>query len=183
MTGKYRTAAVSFACAACLMVVTTLGTLALSQGNKDKPQRLVRVERNTAPGNRVRMEHLGLNVADPIKIAQWYVDNLSMKVLREGAAPTNNRFVGDAGGNMMLELYHNAAAAVPDYAALDPQQLHVAFFVDDVEAVRGKLLAAGAKAVDEVTTTPAGDKLAMLRDPWGLPIQFVHRANPMLPAK
>jgi hypothetical protein len=37
--------------------------------------------------------------------------------------------------------------------------------------------------VDEVTTTPAGDKLAMLRDPWGLAIQFVRRAEPMLTHK
>jgi len=183
MTGKHRTAAVSFACASCLMVATTLGTLAMSRQSKNKPQPSARVERSAVQGARVRFEHLGLNVADPIKTAQWYVDHLGMKVLREGAAPVNNRFVGDAGGNMMLELYHNAAAAVPDYAALDPQQLHVAFFVDDVEAVRSKLLAAGATAVDQVTTTPAGDKLAMLRDPWGLAIQFVHRANPMLSAK
>lgn len=183
MTGKHRTAAVSFACALCLTVTATLGTLAMSRQSKDQPQPSARVERSAVGANRVRLEHLGLNVADPIKIAQWYVDNLGMKVLRQGAAPVNNRFVGDAGGNMMLELYHNAAAAVPDYAALDPQQLHVAFLVDDVEAMRSKLLAAGAKAVDEVTTTPAGDKLAMLRDPWGLPIQFVHRANPMLSTK
>jgi len=55
---------------------------------------------------------------------------------------------------------------------------HVAFMVD---AVRRKLIAAGATPVGEVTTTPAGDKLAMLRDPWGLAIQFLRRADPMLP--
>jgi len=84
---------------------------------------------------------------------------------------------------MMLELYHNPPEAVPNYAAMDPLLLHVAFTVEDVEAIRSKLIAAGATAVDEVTTTPAGDKLAMLRDPWGLAIQFVRRANPMLQYK
>jgi glyoxylase I family protein len=66
---------------------------------------------------------------------------------------------------------------------MDPLLLHVAFMVDDVAAVRQKLIAAGATPVDEITTTPAGDQLTMLRDPWGLAIQFVHRADPMLPPK
>jgi catechol 2,3-dioxygenase-like lactoylglutathione lyase family enzyme len=128
----------------------------------------------------VRLEHVALNVADPAKMAQWYVENLGMKVMREGPPPVNMRFLADSGGNMMLELYNNPPEAVPDYAAMDPLLLHVAFMVDDVDAVRDKLIAAGATAVAEVTVTAAGDKLAMLRDPWGLAIQFVRRAEPML---
>ncbi len=130
--------------------------------------------------NRIRFEHVGLNVADPVKMAQWYVDNLGMKILREGPAPANARFLADRDGNMMFELYHNPPEAVPDYAAMNPLVLHIAFMADDVEAIRGKLLAAGATATDEVTVTPAGDRITMLRDPWGLPIQFVRRATPML---
>jgi len=132
-------------------------------------------------GNAVRLEHVALNVADPVKMAQWYVDHLGMKVMREGPPPINMRFIADGGGNMMLELYHNPPEAVPNYAAMDPLLLHVAFMVNDVEAMRQKLLAAGAVPAGEITTTPAGDKLAMLRDPWGLAIQLLHRADPMLP--
>jgi len=131
-------------------------------------------------GGAARLEHVALNVADPVKMSQWYVDNLGMKVLREGPPPINVRFLADSGGNMMLELYHNPAAAVPDYASMDPLLLHVAFMVDDVDAMRQKLLAAGTTPVGEVTTTTAGDKLSMLRDPWGLAIQFLRRADPML---
>jgi glyoxylase I family protein len=132
-------------------------------------------------GNTVRLEHVALNVADPIKMAKWYADNLGMKVMREGPPPINMRFIADSGGNMMLELYRNPPESVPNYAAMDPLLLHVAFMVDDVDAVRQKLIAAGATSAGEVTTTEAGDKLAMLRDPWGLAIQVLHRANPMLP--
>ena len=168
------------ACASCILVATaTLGVLMASERSKAKPVTV----RDAARGNRVRFEHVGLNVADPIKAAQWYVDNLGLKVMREAPAPANTRFLGDAGGNMMLEIYHNPPGAVPNYAAMDPLLLHVAFLVDDVEAVRSKLIAAGATPMGEVTTTPVGDKLVMLRDPWGLPIQFVHRADPMLPLK
>jgi len=149
---------------------------ALNERTGDRPQMNART-------NRIRLEHIALNVAEPAKMAQWYVDHLDMKVLREGPAPINARFLADAGGNMMLELYHNPPEAVPDYASMDPLILHVAFMVDDVDAIRSKLIAAGATAVGEITVTPAGDRIAMLRDPWGLAIQFLRRADPMLKHK
>jgi glyoxylase I family protein len=181
MIGKRRTATVLLTCVSCVLVTAaTVGVLMASERNKDKPRKEARAERKAAKANRVRLEHVGLNVADPIKAAQWYVDHLGMKVLREGPAPANARFLADSAGHMMLELYHNPPESVPNYAAMDPLLLHVAFMVEDVEAMRSKLLAVGATAVGEITTTPAGDKLAMLRDPWGLAIQFVHRAEPML---
>lgn len=181
MAGRQRTGTVWLACASCVMVAAAvLGTAMLSERGKDKSEARARAGDRAPQGNRVRLEHIGLNVADPVKAAQWYTENLGMKVLRESPAPVNGRFLADAGGNMMLELYHNPPDAVPDYAAMDPLLLHVAFMVDDVDAMRGKLIAAGATAVGEVTTTPAGDKLAMLRDPWGLAVQLVRRADPML---
>jgi len=133
-----------------------------------------------AKQNIVRFEHVALNVKDPVKMAEWYCQNLGMKVLRKGPAPVNMRFISDAGGNMMLELYNNPPDAVPDYASIDPLLLHIAFMVDDVKAIRQKLIAAGAKPVADISTTPGGDKIAMLRDPWGIAIQFVRRAEPML---
>ncbi len=150
---------------------------------QNKPQVNTPAATASSQGNRIRLEHVALNVADPVKMAQWYVDHLGMKILREGPAPANARFLADGDGNMMLELYHNPPEAVPNYASMDPLVLHIAFMVDDVEAIRSKLLAAGATATDEITITPAGDKITMLRDPWGLAIQFIHRANPMLSHK
>jgi glyoxylase I family protein len=181
MIGRQRTGTLLLTCISCVLVTAaTVGVLMASERSRDKPRKKARVERQAAQANRVRLEHVGLNVADPVKAAQWYVDHLGMKVLREGPAPANARFLADGAGNMMLELYHNPPEAVPNYAAMDPLLLHVAFLVDDVDAIRSKLIAAGATPVGEVTTTDAGDKLAMLRDPWGLAIQFVHRADPML---
>ncbi len=159
------------------------GVAALAERRGDKPQMNARAGRDAPQGNRIRLEHVALNVADPIQMAQWYVDNLGMKILREGPAPAHARFLADADGNMMLEIYRNPPEAVPDYASMDPLVLHVAFLVDDVEAIRSKLLAAGATATDEITVTPAGDKMTMLRDPWGVAIQFIRRANPMLSHK
>ncbi|MBN2271621.1 MAG: VOC family protein [Sedimentisphaerales bacterium] len=128
----------------------------------------------------IRLEHVAINVPDPIAMTEWYCDNLGMKVKREGPPPVNMRFISDAGGNMMLELYNNPEGKVPDYKSMDPLSLHIAFHVDDVPAVRRRLLAAGATAHNDVETTPAGDVITMLRDPWGVPIQFLTRAEPML---
>jgi glyoxylase I family protein len=184
MTRGRKVATVFVAGSLCLAALATAATVTvLNERSGDKPQMNARAGRDAPQRNRIRLEHVALNVADPVKMAQWYVDNLGMKITREGPAPINMRFLADAGGNMMLELYHNPPDAVPDYASMDPLILHVAFLVDDVEAIRSKLLAAGATPTDEITTTPAGDKITILRDPWGLAIQFIHRANPMLSHK
>ena len=129
---------------------------------------------------RVRLEHVALNVADPGGMAQWYCENLGMKVMREGPPPANMRFIADADENMMLELYNNPPDAVPDYGTMDPLLLHIAFMVDDVEATKARLLTAGATVARDIEETPAGDKLVILRDPWGVPLQFLTRAEPMV---
>lgn len=129
----------------------------------------------------MRIEHLALNVAEPVAMARWYADHLGMNIVREGPPPVSVRFLADSGGNMMLEVYRNPPDAVPDYAAMDPLLLHIAFMVEDVDAVRDRLISAGATPVGEIEVTPAGDRLAMLRDPWGLAIQLARRADPMVP--
>lgn len=139
--------------------------------------------KTTHNANRIRLEHVAINVENPVEMAKWYCENLGMKIARKGPPPVNMRFISDAGGNMMLELYHNPPDAVPDYASMDPLTLHIAFMVDDVEGTCRKLVAAGATIASEITITDSGDKLAMLRDPWGVPIQFLKRAEPMLPHK
>ena len=106
-----------------------------------------------------------------------------MKVVRKGEPPVNMRFISDAGGNMMLEIYNNPPDAVPNYRSMDTLSLQVAFMVDDVKPITRKLIAAGATIAADVNTTPAGDELVMLRDPWGIPIQSLKRAEPMLPHK
>jgi hypothetical protein len=80
---------------------------------------------------------------------------------------------------VVVEVYHRPEAGVPDYRAMDPLVLHLAFTTSDMAGTRARLLSAGATGAGEVTVTPAGDELAFLRDPWGLPIQLVRRARPL----
>jgi catechol 2,3-dioxygenase-like lactoylglutathione lyase family enzyme len=133
--------------------------------------------------NKIRIEHIAINVKDPVAMAEWYCANLQMKVVKKGPAPINTRFICDAGGIMMLELYNNPPDAVPDYGSMDPLVFHIAFTVDNVKYIRDKLIAAGAVPVGEASKTSGGDEIAVLRDPWGLALQFVRRAEPMISEK
>ena len=161
----------------CVFVTFTLTLLA---GCSDMHASSTEGANNTVRENRVRLEHVAINVEDPVSMAKWYGQNLGMKLVRKGPPPVNMHFISDAGGNMMLEIYHNPPDAVPDYSSMDPLLLHISFMVDNVKGIRKKLIASGATAVGEITITSSGDELAMLRDPWGVAIQFVKRAKPML---
>ena len=129
----------------------------------------------------MRIEHIAINVEDPVAMANWYCENLGMKVVRKGSPPVNAHFICDAQENVMLEIYLNPPDDVPDYASMNPLVFHIAFMVDNVREICRRLITAGAKIVEDVSTTPQGDEFAILRDPWGVPIQFVRRAEPMLP--
>ena len=128
----------------------------------------------------MRIEHVAVQVSDPSAIADWYVTHLGCSIARSGPEPLNIRFLKDGAGQSMMELYRNPRVAVPDYAAMDVMLLHVAFVADDPAADRDRLVAAGATIVDDLTTTPAGDQIMMLRDPWGLALQLVKRKEPMI---
>jgi uncharacterized glyoxalase superfamily protein PhnB len=89
-------------------------------------------------------------------------------------------FIADGTGQVMIELYNNNEGPIPDYAKQHPLTLHIALVSENVAADRERLIAAGATPVGEPKQTPAGDILAMLRDPWGLAIQLCQRAEPMV---
>jgi catechol 2,3-dioxygenase-like lactoylglutathione lyase family enzyme len=128
----------------------------------------------------LRLEHVAFNVADPVAAAAWYVEHLGMRVARKVSAPPHMHFLADASGSMLIELYSNPVAPVPDYAARHPIELHIAFATDDPDGASAALVAAGATPVDD-TRLPDGSRLLMLRDPWGLALQLCQRATPILP--
>jgi hypothetical protein len=89
-------------------------------------------------------------------------------------------FLADEAGRVVVELYGNAKVPVPDYRAMDPFVFHIAFATADVRGTRERLLAAGATSAGEVTVTPAGDEMTFLRDPWGVALQLIRRAKPLV---
>jgi glyoxylase I family protein len=125
------------------------------------------------------IEHVALNVPDPAALADWYGKNLGMRVVRAVEEWPFTRFIADGAGRTVLEVYKQSAP-VPDYPAQHVFTLHVAFVSADVTADRDRLVAAGATAAGEITHTPAGDEMTFVRDPWGIVIQLVKRARPLL---
>ena len=128
----------------------------------------------------MKVEHFALQVTHPVALADWYVNHLGLKLVRSGGEPSYGRFLADSAGSVLLEVYRNPKVPVPDYHRIDPLLLHLAFLSDDLAADRDRLVSAGARVVEDVTTTAAGDQLLMLRDPWGIGLQFVNRAKPMV---
>jgi catechol 2,3-dioxygenase-like lactoylglutathione lyase family enzyme len=128
----------------------------------------------------MRIEHVAWQVTDPPAVAAWYVEHLGFQIRRASTEGAAAHFLADASGRVMIEIYHNRAAPVPDYAGQDPLVLHVAFVCDDVDREMARLIAAGCSAVETIAGRPGEDHIAMLRDPWGLAIQLCKRARPMV---
>jgi catechol 2,3-dioxygenase-like lactoylglutathione lyase family enzyme len=130
--------------------------------------------------DRMRIEHVAFQVADPVALAEWYVQHLGLTLKRAFPDPPFGRFLAGDGDAVMLEFYNNPKVAVPDYRQVDPLIVHIAFVVDDVAGTYERLLAAGATAEGVVQVNESGDVMAMLRDPWGLPLQFLRRQSAMI---
>src|SRR3954447_12351266 len=128
----------------------------------------------------IQVEHVAWQVHDPVAVARWYCEVLGFRVLRKVDQVPFTHFLADAAGRVVVEIYHNPAAKVLDYPSMHPLQLHLAFAVDDPAATRDALLRAGATIAEDITVTPAGDTLVMMRDPFGFAIQFCKRAIPMI---
>lgn len=128
----------------------------------------------------MRIEHVAFMMPDPVAAADWYCRNLGFRVVRKTDGYPWGSFLLDSSGSVMIEIYKRKEVAVPDYNAIDPLVLHLAFVTDDVKETIGRLTTAGATVHTDFSVTPDGDEIAMLRDPWGLAIQLVRRTRPML---
>ncbi len=128
----------------------------------------------------MKIEHIAFLVEKPLDVIGWYEKHLGMRIVRTGGAPSYTHFLADSSGKVLVEVYRNDHLKLPDYRSMDPLLLHLAFTTERIEEERSRLLQAGATAEGDVALTPLGDRVAMLRDPWGLAIQLVQRREPMV---
>jgi uncharacterized glyoxalase superfamily protein PhnB len=132
------------------------------------------------PPMQLSVEHVAWQAQDPVAVADWYVKHLGFRIVRRNDDPARTHFIADASGKCVVEIYNNPAASVLDYRTMHFLQLHLAFQVADPTATRDQLLEAGCTIAEDVRTTPAGDILCMLRDPFGFAIQLCKRSKPMM---
>ncbi|WP_269522978.1 VOC family protein [Coraliomargarita parva] len=128
----------------------------------------------------MRIEHFAYQVEDPDAMARWYSEHLGFQVKRSADTPVPVRFLAAGNDQVMIEIYNNPKVTTPDYASMDPLLLHLAFVCEDLSGTLKRLLEAGATLVNGPDQLENGDQLAMLRDPWQLPIQLCKRGIPML---
>ena len=128
----------------------------------------------------MKIEHFAFNVTDPLAMGRWYVEHLGFVVKRRTVEPPYAHFLADDGGTVMIEIYGNTEAPVPDYRNLDARAQHLALVSQDVATDVKRLTAAGATLDGEPFSSPNGDQFAMLRDPWGIALQLVKRGTPMI---
>jgi glyoxylase I family protein len=126
----------------------------------------------------MHFEHVAMNVPDPRAMARWYVEHLGMRIVRQVNESPYMHFLADVTGRVIFELYANDKAAIPNYFEQHPLILHNAFAVEDMDGTIDRLTAVGASIFSN-ETTPDGGRLAMLRDPWGIPLQLTQRAVPL----
>ncbi|MSU23301.1 MAG: VOC family protein [Opitutus sp.] len=125
----------------------------------------------------MKFEHFALNVPDARAHARWLVAQLGFTVARNFDVPPYMHFLADETGRLIVELYSSPAATIPDYQTQHPLVFHLALVSADTVADRARLEQAGATFFAE-DTLPDGSRLLMMRDPWGLPLQFCQRAKP-----
>ena len=125
----------------------------------------------------MKFEHFALNVPDSRAHARWLVAQLGLTVARQLDNPPYMHFLADETGRVIVELYSNPIATIPDYKTQHPLVFHLALVSTDTVADRARLEKAGATFFAE-DALPDGSRLLMMRDPWGLPLQFCQRAKP-----
>ena len=127
------------------------------------------------------MEHVAIDVADPLAVASWWAENLGFEIVRQRKEGDFCTFIADCTGRIAIELYRAPGIQqAPDYFSIDPLTLHIAFRSEDVDSDIERLVAGGATLVSH--TRSEGFDGAMLRDPWGIPVQVVRRAVPVTKA-
>lgn len=125
----------------------------------------------------LKFEHLAINVPDPVKMAQWYIENCGLKAVSALQEPPFTHFLTDSEGKTAIEIYNNPAAPIPDYFHQSHLVYHHAFTAKDIDQTKERLIKAGASYVEELIL-PNQTRLIMLRDPWGIALQLVDRKDP-----
>lgn len=127
----------------------------------------------------MKIEHFAINVEDPVAMMQWYIKHLGLKIVFQLKVEPFTAFLADDSGRIMIEIYKNPADEILPYRKMNPLLLHLAFVSEFPESDKNKLLEAGATLVTE-DHLKDGSHLVMMRDPWGLAIQFCKRSKAML---
>ncbi|WP_062311529.1 VOC family protein [Demequina rhizosphaerae] len=133
----------------------------------------------------IRLDHVGLNVADLAAATAWYREAFGYAVELEGrvdAIELDFVMLIEPGGGRRLELLHRPGsgpglrAADPAEAALSEGFGHVAFDVPGLDATFERLIGLGARSVMMPRPSPEpGIRMAFVADPEGNLVELLER--------
>ena len=133
---------------------------------------------------KLNIEHIGICVAAPISMGEWYRDNLDFKIiLCAGDDVEGVSFVVDSGGNTILELGKLPEGPPLDGRSLLPLQLHIAIECESPSAEAERLINAGAELLGESPRNSYKGEKVLIRDPWGYTIQLLNRKEKLIENK
>ncbi len=127
----------------------------------------------------MRIEHIALNVPDPVGMANWYVKYCGFVVRKALTEPPFTHFISERDGEGMIELYDRTDKrrwTASDFA--DPLFFHLALTSIDLFGDSVRLCIAGASEIER-TIDADGYGLVMLRDPFGMALQLCRRREPL----
>jgi catechol 2,3-dioxygenase-like lactoylglutathione lyase family enzyme len=127
----------------------------------------------------MKIEHFAINVKEPREMAAWYVEHLGLHTIRADQEAPYITFLADDENETILEIYANQAGEFLDYTNMSVFTFHIAFAVEDIQAVCNRLITAGASPKGEIITLANGDLAGFVTCPWGITLQFLQRINPL----
>ncbi len=126
------------------------------------------------------IEHIGIIVNEPEKMAYWYKEVLGFNIIvAKEDSEKGMAFVTDAGSKVMLEFGKIPGVAPLALKVNHQAQLHIALKSDDPDRDTEYLISKGAAFIEKCAATLPGDNIVMLKDPWGNTLQLVKRGQPL----
>lgn len=145
--------------------------------------------------NITRVEHTGITVSSLEDALTFWVDVMGFDHLYTWGfenSPFLEQLVGVEGSAMRLAMVEGPGhlielleySAPPDRKILKPRScdvgsIHLAFHVDDIDALSSRLASVGWHTIGEIQTVASGDRaglrLAYVRGPDGLTLEFLQQ--------
>ncbi len=126
----------------------------------------------------MRIEHIGLLVANPIKMGRWYRDHLGFRIIREIGTDSEGVIFMEDDSGLIVEIANVSEIQSTDLTKLHPLTIHLAIECSNPEQEAQRLVVAGAEMIGEsIRNEYKGEKI-LVRDPFGkLTIQVINRKS------
>lgn len=123
--------------------------------------------------------HVSVRASDMDRSIAFYSELLNMELAKRRQIPENRAeisFLKDPGGDLALELTHYDDQAGFEQAEYMKRTFdHLAFKVDDLRKLIGKVKEAGYTVTDEPFELSPGHWLAFIEDPDGTLIELIQK--------